>query len=252
MNNTTIGRRSGIRIDATSLEIIKRLSGKRQSLAQIAEELQVSEGTVRNRINKLEEAGVLSRRGLVDVGALSGHMALLVGVKLTNTNFEDAAVAAEQRPGARMLRVACQARIMDARDPRMPGKEFGQALGIGADALHAQGQRFRADGQMVRRLRTERGAHVAQPLLADLRDAPERGVAFLVKIVELRVSRPVEAAGVGDSAAERIAVPADVLGQRIDDQRSADRPGPEEIRRGDRVVDDIKQAMRLAQLSDAL
>ena len=42
---------------------------------------------MRNRINKLEEAGVLSRRGLVDVGALSGHIALLVGVKLTNTNF---------------------------------------------------------------------------------------------------------------------------------------------------------------------
>ncbi len=87
MLDTTDNRKNGIRLDATSLEIIKRLSGARQSLAQIAEELQVSEGTVRNRINKLEEAGVLSRRGLVDVDALPGHMALLVGVKLTNTNF---------------------------------------------------------------------------------------------------------------------------------------------------------------------
>ncbi|WP_199735113.1 Lrp/AsnC family transcriptional regulator [Fretibacterium sp. OH1220_COT-178] len=87
MNETTNNRKSGIRIDETSLEIIKRLSGERQPLAQIAEELHISEGTVRNRINKLEQAGVLCRRGLVDVDALPGHMALLVGVKLTNTNF---------------------------------------------------------------------------------------------------------------------------------------------------------------------
>lgn len=87
MNDTTDNRKNGIRIDATSLEIIKRLSGERQPLSRIAEELGISEGTVRNRIGRLEEAGVLSRRGLVDVEALPGHMALLVGVKLTNTNF---------------------------------------------------------------------------------------------------------------------------------------------------------------------
>ncbi|NLL36154.1 MAG: Lrp/AsnC family transcriptional regulator [Fretibacterium sp.] len=80
-----------IKIDALSIDIIKELSRGGQPMAQIAAKLKVSEGTVRNRINKLERAGILDRCGLADMEALPGHMVILVGIKLTTPHLLDKA-----------------------------------------------------------------------------------------------------------------------------------------------------------------
>jgi Lrp/AsnC family transcriptional regulator, regulator for asnA, asnC and gidA len=71
-----------MKTDKTNLEIIKQLRDGRKSFKTIAEELSVSENTVRARVTKLAEEGVLEISGLVDPESLPGHGAVLVGVKL--------------------------------------------------------------------------------------------------------------------------------------------------------------------------
>ncbi|MEW6265946.1 MAG: Lrp/AsnC family transcriptional regulator [Thermodesulfobacteriota bacterium] len=71
-----------MRIDETSLEIIKRLKDGRKSFREIAQELSISENTVRSRVNRLQEEGILEIAGLVDPSAMPGHALILVGVKL--------------------------------------------------------------------------------------------------------------------------------------------------------------------------
>ena len=62
----------------------------------------------------------------------------------------------------------------------------------------------------------ERAAPVAQPLLADLLDAPHRRRLRLVVLGDVGEARPVEEARVRDAAGKRVAVAADVFGQRVD------------------------------------
>ena len=69
-------------IDKINLAIIKHLRSGRKSYKKIAEELNVSENTVRARVHKLIESGILEITGLVDPEAISGHRIVMVGVKL--------------------------------------------------------------------------------------------------------------------------------------------------------------------------
>jgi len=69
-------------IDPINLSIIKHLRDGRKSYKKIAEELSISENTVRTRVNKLIEEGVLEIAGLVDAEAVSDHRIVIVGVKL--------------------------------------------------------------------------------------------------------------------------------------------------------------------------
>ena len=69
-----------MKIDETSLAIIKQLRDGRKSFNKIAEEL--SENTVRGRVNRLVEEGVLDVAGLVDPQFIPGHRMVMVGVKL--------------------------------------------------------------------------------------------------------------------------------------------------------------------------
>lgn len=69
-------------IDKVNLAIIKHLRRGRKSYKKIAEELNISENTVRARVHKLIESGVLEITGLVDPEAISGHRIVMVGVKL--------------------------------------------------------------------------------------------------------------------------------------------------------------------------
>ena len=69
-------------IDATNLSIIKHLRNGRKSFKKIAEELSLSENTVRTRVNKLSDEGVLEISGLVDAEAVTDHRLVIVGVKL--------------------------------------------------------------------------------------------------------------------------------------------------------------------------
>ena len=69
-------------IDKINLSIIKHLRDGRKSYKKIADELSLSENTVRSRVNKLIDEGVLEITGLVDVQAVSDHRVVIVGVKL--------------------------------------------------------------------------------------------------------------------------------------------------------------------------
>ena len=69
-------------IDQINLAVIKHLRSGRKSYKKIAEELSVSENTVRTRVHKLIDQGILEITGLVDPEAINGHRVVLVGVKL--------------------------------------------------------------------------------------------------------------------------------------------------------------------------
>jgi Lrp/AsnC family transcriptional regulator for asnA, asnC and gidA len=70
-------------IDPINLSIIKHLRNGRRPFKKIAEELSLSENTVRSRVNKLIDEGVLEIAGLVDVEAVTDHRTVIVGVKLS-------------------------------------------------------------------------------------------------------------------------------------------------------------------------
>ena len=69
-------------IDKINLSIIKHLRSGRKSFKKIAEQLSLSENTVRARVHKLIDNGILEITGLVDPQAVSGHRIVIVGVKL--------------------------------------------------------------------------------------------------------------------------------------------------------------------------
>jgi Lrp/AsnC family transcriptional regulator for asnA, asnC and gidA len=71
-----------MKLDETNLSIIKHLRDGRKSYKKIAQELSVSENTVRMRVQKLMNEGVLEISGLVEPEAMNGHRAVMVGVKL--------------------------------------------------------------------------------------------------------------------------------------------------------------------------
>ncbi len=71
-----------MKIDETSLAIIKQLGDGRKSFKKIAKELSLSENTVRGRVNRLVDEGVLDVAGLVDPQSIPGHRMVMVGVKL--------------------------------------------------------------------------------------------------------------------------------------------------------------------------
>ena len=71
-----------MKIDETSLAIIKHLREGRKSFQKIAEDLSITENTVRARVNRLIEEGVLDITGLVDPEAIPNHQLVKVGIKL--------------------------------------------------------------------------------------------------------------------------------------------------------------------------
>ena len=76
-----------MKIDETHIQIIKHLRNGKKSFKQIAEALDLSENTVRSRVNRLKEEGVLEISGLFDPEAVSGHRVVLIGVKLNTMDL---------------------------------------------------------------------------------------------------------------------------------------------------------------------
>jgi Lrp/AsnC family transcriptional regulator for asnA, asnC and gidA len=84
---TRMQRLPVMKIDDSSIEIIKHLRDGRASYKKIAKELSLSENTVRSRVNKLRKEGILDIAGLADPEALKGHQVVMVGVKLKSMNL---------------------------------------------------------------------------------------------------------------------------------------------------------------------
>jgi Lrp/AsnC family transcriptional regulator for asnA, asnC and gidA len=76
-----------MKVDELNISIIRHLQEGRKSYKLIAEDLGVSENTVRSRVSKLEEEGVLEIVGLVDPETVPRHRVVMVGVKLTTMDL---------------------------------------------------------------------------------------------------------------------------------------------------------------------
>jgi Lrp/AsnC family transcriptional regulator for asnA, asnC and gidA len=76
------------RLDETNKAIIRQLSDGRKPFSAIAEELDITENTVRARVNKLVDEGVLKISGLVDPQRLPGVQIVMIGVKLKTLDLE--------------------------------------------------------------------------------------------------------------------------------------------------------------------
>ena len=74
-------------IDKNNLAIIKHLRNGRKSYKKIAQDLCVSENTIRTRVQKLIDEGVLNISGLVNPEFISGHRVVIVGVKLQSMDL---------------------------------------------------------------------------------------------------------------------------------------------------------------------
>ncbi len=71
-----------MKIDETNIAIIKHLRDGRKSFKKIAKELSITENTVRARVYRLIDEGILEIAGLVDPDAIPRHRMVFIGVKL--------------------------------------------------------------------------------------------------------------------------------------------------------------------------
>ena len=78
-----------MKIDQTNIDIIRELKEGKKSFKKIADKLAITENTVRSRVNKLQEEGVLDICGLVDPAMLPGHRTVIIGIKLSEMNLVD-------------------------------------------------------------------------------------------------------------------------------------------------------------------
>jgi len=76
-----------MKIDDTNIDIIRELKQGKKSYKKIADKLHITENTVRSRVNKLQDDGVLEICGLVDPEKLPEHRIVMIGVKLSEMNL---------------------------------------------------------------------------------------------------------------------------------------------------------------------
>ncbi len=76
------------RVDDTNKAIIKALSDGRRPYSAVAEELGITENTVRSRVNRMIDEGLLRITALVDPSMLPGVQVVVMGVKLKTMELE--------------------------------------------------------------------------------------------------------------------------------------------------------------------
>ncbi len=76
-----------MKIDTTNIDIIRELKQGKKSFKKIADKLAITENTVRSRVNRLQDEGVLEICGLVDPATLPGHRVVHIGIKLSKMNL---------------------------------------------------------------------------------------------------------------------------------------------------------------------
>ncbi len=87
-------------IDALDRKIILELQeDARRSYKDIAEKLNVSEGTIKNRVTRLINQGILQLEARVNPFALPNRISALVGVNLKERNHEKKIKEIEKIPG---------------------------------------------------------------------------------------------------------------------------------------------------------
>lgn len=76
-----------MKMDKINIAILKELRDGRKPFKEIAEKLSVSENTIRSRVGKLVETGVLTITGLINPELIPGHKLVMVGVKLNTMSL---------------------------------------------------------------------------------------------------------------------------------------------------------------------
>lgn len=76
-----------MKIDEMNFDIIRELKQGKKSFKIIADKLSITENTVRSRVNRLQQEGVLEISGLVDPGMLPGHRVAIIGMNLSEMNL---------------------------------------------------------------------------------------------------------------------------------------------------------------------
>ncbi len=74
-------------MDVTDIAIISELKDGRKSFKAIAGDLGLAEGTVRNRVKKLRNEGLLDITGLVDPEGLPDHSVVMIGICLKDMDL---------------------------------------------------------------------------------------------------------------------------------------------------------------------
>ena len=76
------------KIDETNKAIIKALADGRRPYSAVAEELGITENTVRSRVNRMIDEGILKVTALVDPSLIPGVQIVVMGVKLKTMDLE--------------------------------------------------------------------------------------------------------------------------------------------------------------------
>jgi len=76
-------------MDEISLQIIKHLRDGRKSFGEVGKNLSITTNTVRARVKKLMEKGVLEIIGSIDPEKIDDHFLVIVGVKLKSMRLMD-------------------------------------------------------------------------------------------------------------------------------------------------------------------
>lgn len=88
-----------VELDNTDLEIIRYLrEDGRMSYTQIARELGIAEGTVRNRVSRLQDEKVIQIIGMIDPHRMGFEAPATIGVNIQPPYLEEAAAAIASLP----------------------------------------------------------------------------------------------------------------------------------------------------------
>lgn len=76
------------RLDETNKSIIKALGDGRRPFSAVADELGITENTVRSRVNRMVDEGILNISSLVNPEMIPGLQVVMMGVKLKTLDLE--------------------------------------------------------------------------------------------------------------------------------------------------------------------
>lgn len=76
-----------MKIDQLHIDIIRSLREGKKSFKKIADKLDVTENTVRTRVNNLQKEGIFDICGLVNPDILPDHKVVIIGIKLAQMNL---------------------------------------------------------------------------------------------------------------------------------------------------------------------
>ena len=74
-------------LDEINKKIITHLREGRKSFREIADDLSIAENTVKSRIRKMEEAGVIDITTVINPEELEGHQIVMIGIQVDHLDY---------------------------------------------------------------------------------------------------------------------------------------------------------------------